>query len=80
MWTARRCFIVVFLLLLLLFFYVLYSTQRQLLPFKLHCVGGCWDSNPGLLRLSNAQFYTVSVRTFVIPFYRGSGSGFDLEP
>jgi hypothetical protein len=30
--------------------------------------------------LSNAQFYTVSVRTFVIPFYRGSGSGSDLEP
>jgi hypothetical protein len=22
------------------------------------------------------QFYTVSVRTFVIPFYYGSGSGF----
>ncbi len=48
--------------------------------FKLHCVGGCWDSNTGLLRLSNAQFYTVSVRTFVIPFYKGSGSGSDLEP
>ncbi len=24
---------------------------------------------------SNTQFYTVSVRTFVIPFYYGSGSG-----
>ncbi len=25
------------------------------------------------LRKSNSQFYTVSVRTFVIPFYYGSG-------
>ncbi len=27
------------------------------------------------LRKSKTQFYTVSVRTYVIPFYYGSGSG-----
>jgi hypothetical protein len=26
-------------------------------------------------RKSNTQFYTVSVRTFVVPFYYGSGTG-----
>jgi hypothetical protein len=26
------------------------------------------------MKESNTQFYTVSVRTFVIPFYYGSGS------
>jgi hypothetical protein len=35
------------------FFYfdVRYSTLLRLPPLSFHCVGGCWDSNPGLLRL-----------------------------
>ncbi len=30
---------------------VLYSTLLNLPPLRFHCVGGCWGSNPGLLRL-----------------------------
>ncbi len=33
------------------YFYVLFSTMHHLPPIRFHCFGGCWDRNPGLLRL-----------------------------
>ncbi len=54
-------------------FYVLYVC----------CLSNCTVLEDAGIRTQDCcdfQMHTVFVRTFVIPFYRGSGSGSDPEP
>jgi hypothetical protein len=42
--------------------FLLYSTLLHLPPLTFHCVGGCWDRPPGLLRVRNRQSDALTTR------------------